>query len=138
MTSPEANRQLIEEHYAAVWSGDETAVRRQVAADFVDHAMPDGTPPGPEAVLELSRTLRSGFPDMQVTVLQAVAEGDRVAVHARWSGTHQGRFRGLDPTGRRVGMEGMVFWRVADGCIAERWAVLDTESLQRRLGGDRA
>lgn len=133
MASPEANRKLIEAHYAAVWSGDEAAIRRQVTADFVDHAMPEGTAPGPEAVLELSRTLRAGFPDMHVTILQTLAEGDRVAVHARWTGTHQGRFRGLDPTGRNVRMEGMVFWRLADGRIAERWAVLDTGSLQRQL-----
>lgn len=138
MASPEANRKLIEEHYAAVWSADDAAIRQQVADYFVDHSMPEGTPPGPEAVLERSRAPRTGFPDMHVKILQTVAEGDRVAVHARWSGSHQGRFRGIDPTGRRVRMEGMVFWRLANGRVAERWAVLDTESLQRQLDGGQA
>jgi len=75
---------------------------------------------------------------MRVEILQAVAEDDRVAVRVRWNGTHQGRFRGLDPTGRRVSIEGMVIWRIFAGRIAKRWAVPDTGWLLRRLQGDPA
>jgi predicted SnoaL-like aldol condensation-catalyzing enzyme len=76
-------KQLVEEHYAAFWSdaSDET-LAAQLTPDFVDHAIPPGTPPGPSPVLAWRKAMRSAFPDMQVTVADAVAEGDRVAVRA--------------------------------------------------------
>jgi steroid delta-isomerase-like uncharacterized protein len=125
---------LIEEHYAAFWSDapDET-LAGQFAPDFVDHAMPAGTPSGPGPVLALRKAMRAAFPDMQVTVADAVAEGDRVAVRAVWRGTHQGPFQGLAATGRIVTFEGMVFWRLTNGRLAERWAVIDLAAVLRQL-----
>lgn len=70
---------------------------------------------------------------MTVAFRSIVAEGDRVAVHAVWRGTHKGPFLGREATGRTVEFEGMVFWRIADGRIAERWAMIDTAALMRQL-----
>lgn len=133
MTADDANVKLVKEHYDAIWSGDEAALRRQISPDFVDHAMPPGTPKGVEPVIAWGKSIRAAFPDMSVTIHQTVAQGDRVAVHATWRGTHKGPFMGSAPTGKTVGFDGMVFWRVADGRIAERWAVLDSAALQRQL-----
>jgi hypothetical protein len=53
--SPKENKKLILDHYEAfVHRHDDAAVRKQLAADFVDHEMPAGTPPGPEAALRES------------------------------------------------------------------------------------
>ncbi len=79
--------------------------------------------------------MREAFPDMQVTIPDAVAEGDRVAIRAIWRGTHKGTFRGLAATGRSVTMEGMVFWRIENGKIAERWAIIDLPAVLRQLQG---
>jgi steroid delta-isomerase-like uncharacterized protein len=134
MTDLVRHKQLVEEHYAAFWSdaSDET-LAAQVAPDFVDHATPPGTPPGPGPVLAWRKAMRTAFPDMQVTVADAVAEGDRVAVRAIWRGTHRGPFQGLAPTGRTVTFEGMVFWRVKNGRLAERWATIDLAPVLREL-----
>ena len=127
-------KQLVAEHYAAFWSDapDET-LAAQFAPDFVDHAMPAGTPSGPGPVLAWRKAMRAAFSDMQVTVADAVAEGDRVAVRAVWRGTHQGPFQGLAAAGRIVTFEGMVFWRLKNGRLAERWAVLDLGAVLRQL-----
>ncbi|MBE7498947.1 MAG: ester cyclase [Verrucomicrobiales bacterium] len=50
-------------------------------------------------------------------------------VRATWRGTHQGTFQGVAPSGRKITLTGMVFWRVAKGRIAERWATLDLRDL---------
>jgi steroid delta-isomerase-like uncharacterized protein len=135
--SPEENKKLVLDHYEAfVHRHDDAAVRKQLAADFVDHEMPAGTPPGPEAALRWGQTLRTAFPDLRVKIEDIVAEGDLVAVRASWTGTHQGPFPPLsaEPTNRRAVLTGMVFWRVRDGQIVERWATLDRLGLMQQLG----
>jgi steroid delta-isomerase-like uncharacterized protein len=77
--------------------------------------------------------MRAAFPDMQVTVADAVAEGDRVAVRAVWRGTHEGPFQGLAATGWTVTFEGMVLWRLKNGRLAERWAAIDLAAVFRQL-----
>ena len=79
--------------------------------------------------------VRSGFPDIQVTEEVSIANGDMVGVLARWRGTHNGPFLGIEPTGRLVEMRGFVLWRIADGQLAERWAVLDYDALLRGIQG---
>ena len=79
--------------------------------------------------------LHTAFPDLRVEIEDIVAEGDRVAVRARWTGTHRGTLPMMPfpPTTRTVEFTGMVFWRVRDGRIVERWATLDRLALQQQL-----
>ncbi len=135
-TSPEQNVALVHQHYRTFWSdAPEAELAAQLTPDFVDHAMPAGTPPGPEPVLQFRRMAKKAFPDMEVTIDRAVAQGDQVAVHATWRGTHVAPFAGLVPSGVKVSFTGMVFWRFEDGRIAERWAIMDLLPLRRAAGG---
>jgi predicted ester cyclase len=68
-----------------------------------------------------------------VTIDAIVAEGDLVAVRGTWRGTHRGAFRGIKPAGAKVEFSGMVFWRVHDGKIRERWGLVDTTTLMQQL-----
>ena len=132
----EQSKKLILDHYEAfVHRQDAEAVRAQLTADFVDHEMPPGTPPGPEAALRWGAMLHQAFPDMRVKIEDIVADGDRVAVRATWTGTHSGYFPPMEasPTNRRVVFSGMVFWRITGERIAERWATLDRLGLQQQL-----
>lgn len=133
----EENKKLILGHYEAfVHRQDAEAMRAQLAGDFVDHEMPPGTPPGPEAALRWSAMLHQAFSDMRVKIEDIVAEDDRVAVRATWTGTHRGYFPPMNaaPTNRRVVFSGMVLWRISGNRIAERWATLDRLSLQQQIG----
>ena len=124
------NALLVSRHYEdLVNRGDLTAADRDIHPDFVDHEAPPDTPPGPASVKGWITMVRAAFPDITVQEDQIIASGDRVAVLARWTGTHHGSFFGIKPTGRHVEMAGIVVWRVADGQLVERWAVLDYDSL---------
>jgi steroid delta-isomerase-like uncharacterized protein len=132
----EENKRLILNHYESfVHQGDAESVRRQLAADFRDHEMPPGTPPGPEAALQYRAMLHAAFPDLRIKIEDVVAEGERVAVRATWSGTHRGPLpmMPLPMTNRAFAITGMVFWRLRDGKIVERWATLDCLGLQQQL-----
>lgn len=90
----EENKKLVLEHYESfVHKQDAETVRKQLAADFRDHEMPPDTPPGPEAALQYRAMLHTAFPDLRIKIEDIMAEGDRVAVRASWTGTHRGRCR---------------------------------------------
>lgn len=119
----------VEEHYRSFWQGDLDDFDRQLASDFTDRDTL-GDRVGPAPVKEYAAFVRPASSDMTVTVHQAIAEGDWIAVRATWEGTHTGTFMGREPTGRRISTGGMVFWRFDDtGRIAERWAQIDWHSI---------
>jgi steroid delta-isomerase-like uncharacterized protein len=120
----EYNRNLIRAHYEATTNRfDPAAIDEQVADDFFDHAA--GARLGPEGVKQHIQGLKAVFLDLHVTIEDIIAEGDKVAVRARWQGTHSADFRGIPASHKQVEFSGMVFWRIADGKIRERWASVD-------------
>lgn len=132
----EENKKLVLEHYDSfINQQDATALRNQVAPDFVDQEMLPGTPPGAEPVIKLRSMLHEAFPDFQARIDDIIAEGDRVAVRATWTGTHRGVLPLLPVpvSHREFKFSGMVFWRVRDGKIVERWGTLDRLGLQLQL-----
>jgi predicted ester cyclase len=134
---PRPNVQLVRRHYEdLVNRGDLTAADRDIRADFIDHAAPPDTLPGPESVKSWITMVRASFPDITVTEEQVIAQGSMVGVVAVWRGTHDSPFFGIEPTGRAVEMRGMVLWRIEDGQLAERWAVLDYDALLSTIQAD--
>jgi steroid delta-isomerase-like uncharacterized protein len=128
----EANKALIRAHYQATTNDfDPAAIDRQVGDDFYDHVA--GQRMGPEGVKRHLMALHAAFADLTVTIEDMVAEGPLVAVRATWRGTHCGAFGGIAATDRLVQFGGMVFWRVADGKIRERWATIDQTALMQQL-----
>jgi deazaflavin-dependent oxidoreductase (nitroreductase family) len=95
-----------------------------------------GSPPiaGIEQAKQLMVAYTSGFPDLQLTTEDMVAEGDKVAIRNTWRGTHQGAFQGLPPTGKHVTFTGSDIFRFVGGKIAEQWADLDALGLMQQLG----
>jgi predicted SnoaL-like aldol condensation-catalyzing enzyme len=65
----EENKKLILAHYESfVHQQDAEAARKQLAADFRDHEMPPGTPPGPEVALQYRAMLHKAFPDLRIKI----------------------------------------------------------------------
>lgn len=95
-----------------------------------------GSPPitGIEQAKQLMVAYTSGFPDLQLTTEDIVAEEDRVAIRNTWRGTHHGTFQGLPPTGKQVVFTGTDIFRFVGGKIAEQWADLDALGLMQQLG----
>ena len=47
-----------------------------LSADFDDHDLPPGLPPGREGVKALITAVRSAFPDLKITIIRQIAEAD--------------------------------------------------------------
>jgi len=76
----------------------------------------------------------TAFPDTHCTVLDLLAEGDKVLGRLRINGTHEGPFAGQPPTGRKVQFDSFRIYRIVNNKIVETWAMQDRLGLMEQLG----
>ena len=78
--------------------------------------------------------LYRAFPDLYITIEDLIEEGGKVVEKDTVTGTHQGEYNGLPPTGKSVSYKEIFIMRFADGRIAEIWGVVDIFSQMQQLG----
>lgn len=132
--SVEENKALVRRFVEEFWSaGNLAAADEFIAQDAmitlpgigqVDHATLKG----------FARTLRGAFPDWHSTVEEMVGEGEIIAERWTGTGTHQGEFQGIAPTGIHVQVPGAVFYRIASRKIVEFRGLFDGLAMMRQLG----
>ena len=134
-TSNKATFRRIED---AVNTGDVEVISKTiddlVAPDVQIHMPLPVDAPGPQAFRQLWAMLLRGLPDLHLTIEDLLEEGDKVVMRASVTGTHQGQYRGLPPTGNSIAYEEIFIWRFAGGRIAEMWGVVDVFSQMQQLG----
>ena len=113
--------------------GNLDAANEILSAEFVDHLTHEDER-GLEELKHYVGIYRNAFPDIQDIVEDIVAEGDKVVVRWMSSGTHQGEFMGVAPTGRHVTFTGMRLFRIADNKIVESWVNIVERGLLEQLG----
>jgi steroid delta-isomerase-like uncharacterized protein len=125
---------LVESYLEGVWNGrNPDALDTLTSPDFTYHL--SGQPARDAAEMrEFLRAMRVAFPDWRIAVRDIVADDGRVAV--RWSGsaTHEGSFRGIEPTGRRIEVSGINFYAIEDGRISAEWEQMDSLGMLQQLG----
>ena len=134
-----AEREIAVMHrwFDEMWNkGRAEAMEELVAPDVIAHGFggPDQVLRGADALKKVYRQLYDAFPDLHMTVEEAVSERDIVAVRWIASGTHTGDTLGFAATGKRVTVTGMTFCRFVDGKIAEGWDNWDMMGLMNTLG----
>lgn len=77
---------------------------------------------------------RRAAPDLRVDAVQIVADCQLVAVRFRARGSNTGSGNGLPATGRSLDVQGITFFRIRDGQIAEEWTVFDQYGMLEQLG----
>ncbi len=133
-TTEDDNEALARRWYEALDGGDLAALDALLAEDVVHHAgtFPDAR--GPHGVRRILAVLLAGFPDARFCVEQAITEGDLVVLRWTATGTHEGEFQGLEPTGEQATWTGINVFRVECGRMAEVWSDVDGLGRLRQLG----
>lgn len=80
--------------------------------------------------------LRAAFSDRTYRTEKFLVDGDWAACFGHIEATHSGPFMGIAPTGRRVTIPYMDFWRVEDGRIADNPVFVDFAAVLAQLGRD--
>ncbi|HZW44058.1 MAG TPA: ester cyclase [Dermatophilaceae bacterium] len=100
----------------------------------VVHSPGGATCVGIAAQVDTWQAAHAGLSNLHHAVEQLLVSGDLVAAHVTVSGTHEGVFLGVEPTGNRLHVDQALFARVCDGGIREMWEVVDTGDGLRQLG----
>jgi steroid delta-isomerase-like uncharacterized protein len=133
-----ANKATLARFDDAVNSRDEQVIAKiideLVDPDIVFHApVPTGLT-GEQAFRQVWTVLLRAFPDLHVANEDVIAEDDKVVMRNTVTGTHQGEYRGVPPTGKSVAYNEIFILRFAHGKIAEIWGVVDVYAQLRQLG----
>jgi steroid delta-isomerase-like uncharacterized protein len=125
--SLEENKALVRREQAELWNhtGNLDAAAELFAPDRVEDAKQEAA------------NVRRGFPDLESTIEDLIAERDKVVAHWRAHATHQGEYMGIPPTGNRVDFRGISIYRIEGGKIAESWSVSDLLGMMQQLGAVR-
>ena len=135
---PTRNKATLRRFCDAMNSGDGELISRAIE-EMVEPDVLIRTPlpvqaTGAQALKEVFARLHRAFPDLHITVNDVIAEGDKVVGRNSVTGTHQGEYMGLPPTGRSVTYNEIFIFRFVDGRIAETWGVVDVFSQMKQLG----
>jgi predicted ester cyclase len=104
-------------------------------SDFVSHDVEvNGEPVGLSGYVAGLHAVIEAFPDYHWDLRHLLVENDWLAAHFACTGTHEGAFRGVPPTGRRLQTQEFVMYRFANGAIAEVWGTADNAPM---IAGDR-
>lgn len=89
---------------------------------------------GPAGYLEIIGMMRGGFPDVQWTLEELIVEGEKVAARFTMRDTHQNTFFDVPPTGKKVEIQAMNFYRLSGGQFIEERGQPDLLSLLQQIG----
>lgn len=124
-------RRVVEE---VVNQGNMAAADALFTADYVDHTVPPGLPPGLEGFKMFFTAFRAAFPDVHYHIEDEIAEGDMVVHRLMGHGTMKGDFQGMPATGKSATWGEMHIGRFVGGKIAEHWANVDQLGMLQQLG----
>jgi predicted ester cyclase len=82
------------------------------------------------------RPFQAAFSDKVCIDEARVVQGQWCAAFGRQEAIHSGDFMGIAPTGKRVEIRYMDFWKVVDGKIVDNWVMVDFPSVMQQLGVD--
>ncbi|MBY0397002.1 MAG: ester cyclase [Thermoleophilia bacterium] len=123
----EANKALVRRYYDRVLNGRDLDA---VEDFFADERIVAGVRAGCFAYFR-------AFPDLHCGIDQLIAEGDVVFCRATSTGTHDGEFKGIPPTGRHIAVESAEVFTIAGGRFVGYWCQADVAGLMRRLTEER-
>ena len=137
--SVEENKLVVGRFVDEFWNARDLSVADEIfSPSCVTHQLKgendDITAPRtPETIKNEAREWIRGFPDLKFTVIQTLADDDRVMSQIQVTGTHRGEWMGLSSSGTSVNFPLFVIHKIASGKIIEDWVLVGTLTLFQQL-----
>jgi steroid delta-isomerase-like uncharacterized protein len=130
----EQNKAIPRRFFKAMETNDQATIREVLAPNFKAYHFGSPDPIGREDLLQALNMYKGAFSDQKYTIIDQVAEGNRVTTRTTWEATHSGDYESLPATGKRVLVSGIAISRIEDGRIVERWLEIDRLGWLQQLG----
>jgi len=131
----EANKAIQRRVLAEIWNQKNLDLTDELyAPDFVFHDPAESGIAGPEGYKQFVTMYTTAFPDLQFTVDEQIASGDKVTTRWTATGTHKGDLMGIPPTGVHATTIGISTVRIVDGRVVEEVANWDALGQMQQLG----
>lgn len=128
------NEKLARRAFDEIWSKGKLELADElIAPDFVGHPPGQDEFHGPEGSKQFIKTMRTGFPDARFDIEDMVAGDRTVALRWTMTGTHEGKFNGIEPTGKEVELTGQTILTIEDGKAVEGYTTFDRLEMMQQL-----
>jgi predicted ester cyclase len=135
--SPEENKELTRRFNEEVLTKRNLQYAEEsLADDFVEHSPLPGFGNDKTGAMDTLKAFLAASDDLRFEEIQMIAEGNKVAIHSRTTGTDTGGFMpGMPATNKRYSMEAMDLVVLADdGRFTEHYGVYDVGSALMQIG----
>lgn len=130
----QAERTAVENLYRAFSDKNPDLLDLAVTQDWDDIPLAPGQGPGPVGFKPLLAGFIAAFPDINITVHDMLQEPGKIAVRAEITGTHQGEFMGIAPTGRRISVRLHEFHLLNGERVTTTWHMEDWFAMFQQIG----
>jgi predicted ester cyclase len=127
------NSEMVRWAFEKLNEHDVNPLRRFWTSDTVER-FPDRTCRGPEEIARYFEDAFAALPDFHMAVLTVAEQGDDVFVQWRLTGTHAGPLLGIEPTGKKLTIDGMDHFVIRDGMVVSNFVVFDQMQYARQIG----
>jgi predicted ester cyclase len=124
----EQNKAVVRDYYERVINGRDLDAVDQF---FADERIVEGVRRGCFSYF-------NAFPDLHCSLEELIAEGDKVFLRSTLTGTHDGEYKGIEPTGHHVSTECAEIFRIADGKFVGYWCLTNVAGLMKQLTEEQA
>jgi steroid delta-isomerase-like uncharacterized protein len=133
--TPEASKRVMVRFTEFINTASETLAAELISPDAIFH-VPGRPEPmrGPAGYLAIIQMMRGGFPDIQWTLEEMVAEDDKLAARFIMRGTHLGTFLGVPSTGKKITVQALNIYHLSRGQIIEETGQPDLLGLLQQIG----
>ena len=137
--SIEENKAIARRFFEDAWNKNKTDdLEEYISVDRIHHFGARVAREAPDNFRAMIKNWRGAMPDYKCYIEDLIAEGDRVVILLRFTGTQTGTFeimgRSLPPSNAKIDEAEILIFRIANGKIVESWATWDRHSVLQQLG----
>ena len=135
-TQTEEEMKALAERMLPVFNeGNLALIDELCTPDYVHHEVDIGEDlVGADAFKEWVTSVRTSYPDFNITLEELIIKGDKIVMRWTATGTHTGSRGDLPPTGKQVRFSGVTVSRVVNGKMAETWVFYNQAAVLLQLG----
>jgi steroid delta-isomerase-like uncharacterized protein len=132
--STQDNKALAHRFIEAINQKDFALIDQIYAPTYVRHDPANPQVRSREDYKQWLTQLCTAFPDLQFTIDDLMADGDKIICRFTSRGTHTGQWRGMPTTSKQAVVTGIGVSHIVEGKVVEDWYNTDILGLVQQLG----